>query len=96
MTFRCARAYLYIIKLKSTYSIARGQQAFPRLIRAAERDGLAVVTRHDEAVAYVVSREKMEGLLETMELLANPKFMRLLRQDRAGKLKFKPLAALDA
>jgi prevent-host-death family protein len=81
--------------MKSTYSIAQGQNAFPQLIRQAEKDGLAVVTRHDEAVAYVVSREKMESLLETMELLANPAFTRVLHQDRAGKLALKPLPSLD-
>jgi prevent-host-death family protein len=81
--------------MKSTYSIAQGQNAFPKLIRQAEKDGLAVVTRHDEAVAYVVSREKMESLLETMELLANPDFTRVLHQDRAGKLAYKPLSSLD-
>jgi PHD/YefM family antitoxin component YafN of YafNO toxin-antitoxin module len=81
--------------MRSTYSIAQGQNDFPRLVRAAEKEGIAIVTRHDHAVAYVVSRKKMEAYIETMELLANPKFMRVLRQHEAGKLKFKPLSCLD-
>jgi cyclohexyl-isocyanide hydratase len=33
--------------------------------------------------------------LETMEVLANRKFMRIVRLDRAGTLKFKPSSAID-
>ena len=84
-----------ISSMRSTYSIAQGQNNFPQLIRAAEKNGIVVVTRHDRAVAYVISKEKMEAYMETMELLANPEFMRIVRLDRAGKLKFEPVSVLD-
>ena len=76
--------------MKNAYTIARGQRHFAQLVREAEKGGFAVVTRHEKAVAYVVSAARMEALIETRELLANPKFMRLFKADRAGKLKFKP------
>ncbi len=81
--------------MRTTYSIAQGQNDFPRLVRTAEKEGVAAVTRHERTVAYVVSRRKMEAYLETMELLANPKFMRIHRLHKAGKLKFTPLSDLD-
>jgi prevent-host-death family protein len=71
--------------MSSTYSIASGQREFPAMVRRAEKGELAVVTRHDKPVAYVISAERMEGMLETMELLANPEFMRALEAERAGR-----------
>jgi PHD/YefM family antitoxin component YafN of YafNO toxin-antitoxin module len=95
MPLTLTSAQIGISSMRSTYSIAQGQNDFPRLIRMAEKNGMAVVTRHDRAVAYVLSREKMESMIETMELLGNQKFMRILRQHQAGKLKFEPVSVLD-
>ncbi len=80
--------------MKNTYTIAKGQSDFPALVRTAQRGGVAVITQQDEAVAYLVSREKWEGVLETMELLANPNFRRQLKRLRAGKVKYHPHTAL--
>lgn len=80
--------------MKTTYSISKGQSQFPALVRTAQRRGVAVITKHDEAVAYVVSREKWEALLETMELLSSPDFQRQWRRLQTGKVKYHPLSAL--
>jgi antitoxin YefM len=80
--------------VKTTYSISKGQSQFPALVRAAQRRGVATITKHDEAVAYVVSREKWEALLESMELLASPAFQRQWQRLRAGKVKYHPVDAL--
>ena len=44
----------------------------------------------NETVAFVVSRERMESLIETLELLANPAFVRAWRAEKAGKGKSYP------
>ena len=80
--------------MKTTYSITSAQAKLPTLVRECTK-GLITITKRDEAVAYVVSRERMETLLETMEILGNPKAMEILRKDRAGKLKYYPLESLD-
>ncbi len=80
--------------MKTTYSISKGQSQFPMLVRAAQRRGVAAITKHDETVAYVVSRERWEGMLETMELLADPVFQRQWRRLRAGKVRYHSLEAL--
>jgi prevent-host-death family protein len=85
-----------IFDVKTTYSISKGQSQFPALVRAAQRRGVATVTKHDEAVAYVVSREKWEALLETMELLASPDFHQQWQRLRAGKVKYRSLEELAA
>lgn len=71
--------------MNSTYTIASGQREFPSLVKRAEKGELAVVTRHDKPVAYVISAERMESMLETMELLTNPEFRKALDADRSGK-----------
>jgi len=81
--------------MKNTYSISRAQSHLPRLVRESASAGAVAITRHDETVAYVVSRERMEAIVETMEILANPRAMRALRDYEKGKLKFRPLEALD-
>ncbi len=80
--------------MKTTYSITKAQANFPKLVRECQ-DGLISITKHDEAVAYVISRDRLESFFETMEILANPKAMEILRKDRKGKLKYHPLEALD-
>jgi hypothetical protein len=46
-------------------------------------------------VAFLVPRDRMEALLETMEILANPEAMRAIRRDQSGKGKYLPLSVLD-
>ena len=81
--------------MNNTYSISRAQGNLPRLVRESATEGAVAITRHDETVAYVVSRERMEAIVETMEILANPSAMRALRDYEKGKSRFLPLEALD-
>ena len=46
---------------------------------------MATITRHDKTVAYVLGAEQLTGLLETMEILADPKAMQAIRDSREGK-----------
>jgi len=81
--------------MKSTYSISRAQSNLPRLVRESAEEGAIAITRHNETVAYVVSRERMEAIVETMELLADPEAMQAVRDYEAGKTTFLSLEALD-
>lgn len=49
----------------------------------------------NETVAFLVPRDRMEALLETMEILANPEAIKAIRRDRSGKAKYLPLSVLD-
>jgi len=81
--------------MKTTYSISGAQSNLPRLVRESADSGAIAITRHSETVAYVVSRERMEAIMETMEVLANPEAVRELRKYEDGKTQFFPLEALD-
>ena len=80
--------------MKTTYSITSAQANLPRVVRESE-NALIKITKRDETVAYVVSKERMESILETLEIMANPKAMKALKDAREGKVKYYPLECLD-
>ena len=82
------------ISMKNTYNVARAQANFTRLLKQAEQQPIAI-TRHDETVAYILSANRMEAIIETLEVMGNPDAMKAIREHRAGKTKFVPLSALD-
>jgi len=53
------------------------------------------IQRHGETAAYLISKERLEGILETLELQASPAAMKAVAADRRGRTKFLSLDALD-
>lgn len=53
------------------------------------------ITRHDRTVAYVVSKERMEAIVETLEIVSDPRAMKALRAARDGKTRYIPLDRLN-
>jgi len=84
---------LRILTVDSTYSVSQAQANLPRLLKDAANHSIAI-RRRDQTVAYLVSRERMEAIAETLELLANPEAMKAIRAHQAGKMKFFPLSSL--
>jgi len=80
--------------MKNTYSVAKAQANFTRILKEAESYPISI-TRHDETVAFIVSRERMDAIVETLEIMANPDAMKAIRQHRAGKTKLHSLSVLD-
>ncbi|MEY2881097.1 MAG: hypothetical protein RLZZ15_3477 [Verrucomicrobiota bacterium] len=80
--------------VQSTYSISAAQAQFPAVVRAAQSGRVVGVSKHGETVAFLISRERLEALVETKELLANPAFVRAWKEDKAGKGKLYPASAL--
>ncbi len=74
--------------------MTEAQSRLPSLIRKAEEGEPVRILRHNQTVAYLVSRERMEAIVETMELLATPEARKTIAKHQAGKLKFLPLSAL--
>ena len=70
--------------MSSTYSVAEAQAQLPALLKKANND-LIVITRRDKTVAYLVSVQRMEAIVETLELMADPQAMKALRRARSGK-----------
>lgn len=81
--------------MKYTYTITEAQSKLPQLVRETAGGGTMAITRHGETAAYLISKERLEGMLETLELLANPEVLKAVESDRKGRTKFAPLEALD-
>ena len=81
--------------MDSTYSVTQAQTNLPRLIKEAANEGSIAITRHEETVAYLISRGRMDAIMETLDLLGNPTAMKALRDYEAAKTKFLPLSALN-
>ncbi|MGH7896926.1 MAG: type II toxin-antitoxin system Phd/YefM family antitoxin [Candidatus Binatia bacterium] len=80
---------------KNTYTVTAAQSQLPRLIREAENGRPIAIRRRDQTVAYLLSEERLEAIVETMELLANPAARKAIEAHRAGKTRFLPLSSLD-
>jgi prevent-host-death family protein len=74
--------------MKSSYSIAAGQKSFPEVVASSEKGDPVPIERHGETVAYVISKQQFDAVLETMELLSNPEFAETLQTYRSGKTKW--------
>ena len=73
--------------MKNTYTIKEAQRNLTGMVRVAERGNLATITRHQKPVAYVLSPGRLNELLETMEILADDKAMKAIRDAEAGRGK---------
>jgi hypothetical protein len=78
--------------MKHTLTVTQGQAQFPALCR---KERTSAITRNGEVVAFIVPRKRMAGLLEQMEILANPPAMAAIRRAKAGKTADHPLSAVD-
>lgn len=81
--------------MSSTYSVTEAQSRLPGLIKQAEEGEPVRIRRRDETVAFLVSRARMEAIVETIEILATPAAVQAIAEHRAGRTKFLPLSALD-
>ena len=72
-------------------TVSEAQANLPRLLK---KDTFAI-SRHGKIVGVYLSRERIEALVETMELMGDKGFNKALRDYEAGKTKFKVVECLD-
>ena len=77
--------------MEATYSVTETQGRLPQILRELPDHAPVAITRHDRTVAYLVSKEQMESIAETLEIMANPAAMEAIRKDRAGECHYIPL-----
>ena len=73
-------------------TVTKAQSGLPKLCRSKKA---VLITTHNKPVSVLLPMEDYEALIETMDLLANPKAMRTLRAAKAGKLKYRRLSLDD-
>ena len=77
--------------ITTNLTISQLASSAPKAIRETEEVGVRRITRNGKAVAFLVSRDVMESILETMELQKNRELMALVKADKAGRIKFTTL-----
>lgn len=80
--------------MPTSYTIKSAQQRLSALIRESE-DHPVTLTRQGNAVAVLISIERMEAIAETMEILADPKAMAAIGKYESGRAELHDLDALD-
>jgi len=83
------------IIMNSTVTVSELQAQTPKLVRQAERRGMIAVTRHGRVAAFLISKDRVEAMIETMKILSDPEAMNAIRNFEAGKTKMKSVACLD-
>jgi len=73
--------------MDSTVTITELQDQAPKVVKRAEKNGSVAVSRHGRTVAFVVSRERMEAILETLEIVADKRMMKSIRDYESGKVR---------
>lgn len=81
--------------MESIVTISELQAQAPRLVREAEKQGAVTIARHGRPVAFLVSRERMEAIIETLEIMGNPAAMEAIQRYERGEGKFKDVSCLD-
>jgi len=70
--------------MKRTYTIKEAQRQIAGMVRLVEHGEVATITRHQKPVAYVISPPRLNELLKTMEILADPKAVKAIGEAKAG------------
>ena len=82
--------------MKNTYSVTKAQRELPGLLKAVNEEAATYgITVHDDVKAYLVGKERMDSILETLEILANRDAMGALRDYEAGQANFYGLDVLE-
>ena len=83
------------MELADTYTIKTAQQRFSAIVQEVA-DHPVTITKQGKAVAVMISMDRMEAIAETMEILADPKAMEVIRNHREGRAVYHGLAVLDS
>jgi PHD/YefM family antitoxin component YafN of YafNO toxin-antitoxin module len=75
-------------------SIVNVTEAQARLNKLIDQESFAI-SRHGKVVGVYLSRDRIEALVESMELLGDSHFSQALTKYKSGQMKFYDVAKLD-
>ena len=76
---------VYPSRVPETYNIKQAQAELTKLCRSGRK---FVITNRDKPVYVALPVADFEALLETLDVLADPKAMKAIREAKAGKTKY--------
>jgi PHD/YefM family antitoxin component YafN of YafNO toxin-antitoxin module len=71
--------------MADTFTVSEAQANLPKLVK---QDSFSI-SRHGKVVGVYLSKDRIEAMIETMELLGDKKFIKAIRDYEAGRAKFK-------
>jgi PHD/YefM family antitoxin component YafN of YafNO toxin-antitoxin module len=81
--------------MKTTVTTTEAQANLPRLLKLLQKQKTLTITNHGRIAGFLVSKERMEAIIETMEILANPTAMKAIRDFEAGRSPGKDVSCLE-
>ncbi|MCZ7636295.1 MAG: type II toxin-antitoxin system Phd/YefM family antitoxin [Verrucomicrobia bacterium] len=81
--------------MKNTVTTTEAQANLPRLLRQLPAKKSLTITSHGRIAGFLVSKDRMEAIIETMEILANPEAMKAIQAFEAGHSRGKNISCLD-
>ncbi len=81
--------------MKDVCSITDLQRQGPAIVRRAEAKGSVPLARNGRTVAYIISRNRMEAIIETLEILGNRAAMKAIANYQAGRVHMQGVSVLD-
>lgn len=81
--------------MKTTVTTTEAQANLPRLLRQLSSARAVTITNHGRIAGFLVSKERMEAIIETMDILANAEAMKAIADFEAGRSKGKDISCLD-
>ncbi|MFT5837186.1 MAG: PHD/YefM family antitoxin component YafN of YafNO toxin-antitoxin module [Candidatus Azotimanducaceae bacterium] len=78
--------------MKTTYSVTQAQSKLPGLLKSVNENAATYgITVHDDVKAYLIGKERMDSIMETLEILSNPDAAKALRDYESGAVEFHSL-----
>ena len=81
--------------MKTAVSLSKARAQLPSLLKKVAAGEMIAICRGDVAFAYIVSRDRWEAIFETMEIMANPRAMKAIRDAESGRTQYKDVSSLD-
>ena len=85
-----AETWGYREYMKTNVTTAEAKTHFSRLLRQVEAGETIAISKHDETVAFLVPRARLEALVETTGVSGNPAAMKAIRSMRLENYSFIP------
>jgi PHD/YefM family antitoxin component YafN of YafNO toxin-antitoxin module len=73
-------------------TISKARATLPRLLKNLPRTKAATITKRGRTTGFLISKERMTALIETMEIMASPNPMKALTDFEAGASKGKNIS----
>lgn len=69
-------------------TVTQAQSGLPKLCRQGKQ---ILITKRDKPISVLLPIDDYEAMIETMDVLSNPKAMKAIRAAKAGKLTYREL-----